>query len=59
MRVESYTNGSNSRSFLGTKHVDKIGRRPLVRLPMRMHNRVRPQCVLVATVLTMWPRGRS
>ena len=59
MRVESYTNGSHSRSFFGTKHVDKIGRRPLVRLPMRMHNRVRPQCVVVATVRPMWPRGRS
>ena len=59
MRVESYTNGSNSRSFFGTKHVDKIGRRPLVRLPMRMHNRVRPQCVVVATVRPMWPRFRS
>ena len=59
MRIESSTNGSDSRSVFGTKHVDKIGRRPLVRLPMRMHNRVRPQCVLVATVLTMWLRGRS
>ena len=59
MRVESYTNGSNSRRCVGTKHVDKIGRPLFVRLPMRMHNRVRPQCVVVATVRPMWPRGRS